>query len=482
MSIDNHNSLTESPKKQLSGSLGVFSIVMMVVATAAPLTVMVASTPVMISMGNGAAAPVDALVATIIMFLFTAGFVSMTQYVSNAGAFYSYIQKGLGRSLGLGAATLSIISYSLILLALEAYVGYAISDTLNKFIEVNIPWWIYSLAVITLIGYLGYRDIELSSKFLGVALFLEISVVIIIDIAVFIHHGVSGMDTRPWQLNTFISGSPGLGILFAIFSFVGFESTVIYREEAKDPDKTLPKATYIAVAVIGVFYVLSMWSEVVGFGINNLDDIIKNHPADMYIYLSENYAGKVVTDIMQVLLITSLFACALSLHNIIVRYQYTLGKQGVLNKRLSDIHHEHGSPYFSSLVQSVIMFAIMGALVLKGADPVAQIYAWGATAGTLGYMIILALTCIAVIFFYSRQKGGNWWNSKVAPTGGLIGIACCIAVAINNLPALVGGTNGNTVATGIFLLLIVSFGVGFITAQFLKLREPGLYASLKDQA
>lgn len=482
MSIESVNTLSESPKKQLSGSLGVFSIVMMVVATAAPLTVMVASTPVMIAMGNGAAAPVDALIAAIIMFLFTAGFVSMTRYITNAGAFYSYIQKGLGRSLGLGAATLSVISYSLILLALEAYVGYAISDTLNKFLAISLPWWVYSLTIVALIGYLGYRDIELSSKFLGVALFLEIAVVIIIDIAVFMHHGLAGMDTRSFQYDTFISGSPGLGILFAIFSFVGFESTVIYREEARDPDKTLPRATYIAVVVIGLFYVLSMWCEIVGFGVNNLDEVIKAHPADMYIVLSEKFAGTIITDIMQVLLITSLFACALSLHNIIVRYQYTLGKQGVLNKKLSAVHHNHGSPYFSSLVQTIFMLAIMSMLVIKGADPVAQIYAWGATAGTLGYMVILALTCIAVIFFYSRQKGGGWWNARIAPTGGLLGIACCIAVAIYNLPTLVGGTDGESVAMGILILLALAFIIGFVGAYVLKLREPVLYASLKDQA
>jgi len=93
---------------------------MMVVATAAPLTVMVANTPLMVSMGNGVAAPVDALIATVIMFLFTVGFVAMSKYINNAGAFYAFIQKGLGRSIGLGSATLAVVSYALILVAVQA--------------------------------------------------------------------------------------------------------------------------------------------------------------------------------------------------------------------------------------------------------------------------------------------------------------------------------------------------------------------------
>src|SRR5690242_13222593 len=95
----------------LKGSLGVGAIVMMVIATAAPLTVMVANTPLIISMGNGPAAPFDALVATITMLLFTIGFVAMSRYITNAGAFYAYIQKGMGRVVGLGSATMALLSY-----------------------------------------------------------------------------------------------------------------------------------------------------------------------------------------------------------------------------------------------------------------------------------------------------------------------------------------------------------------------------------
>lgn len=227
----------------LKGTLGVSSIVLMVVATAAPLTVMVANTPLIISMGNGAAAPFDALVATVIMLLFTVGFVSMSRHITNAGAFYAYIQKGLGRMVGLGSATLALVSYFLILVALEAYLGFALSDLIANFVGPRIPWWLLALATIAVVGLFGYRHIELSSKFLGIALVLEISIVLLVNAAVFLTQGVSGMDTTPFETAAITSGSPGLGIMFAIYSFIGFEATVVYREEARDPDRTIPRAT-----------------------------------------------------------------------------------------------------------------------------------------------------------------------------------------------------------------------------------------------
>ena len=188
-------------KPGLSGSLGVTSIVLMVIATAAPLTVMVANTPLIISMGNGAAAPFDAMIATVIMFLFSVGFIYMSRYITNAGAFYSYIQKGMGRSIGLGSATLAVISYFMILVALEAYIGFALSQLLLTTLGITISWWLLALVITTLVGILGYQKIELSSKFLGVALVLEILIVLVVDAAI-IGSGSIGPDA----LEPFLAG------------------------------------------------------------------------------------------------------------------------------------------------------------------------------------------------------------------------------------------------------------------------------------
>ncbi|WP_238935141.1 APC family permease [Pseudomonas typographi] len=471
------------PARALQGSLGVTSIVLMVVATAAPLTVMVANTPLIISMGNGIAAPFDAAIATLIMLLFTVGFVAMSKYITNAGAFYAYIQKGLGRTFGLGSATMALTSYFLILVALEAYIGYALGDLLSSFAGVHIPWYVLSVMVIALVGFLGYRHIELSSKFLGIALVLEIAIVLVVDLAIVMKSGLGGMDLAPFSTSAISSGSPGLGIMFAIYCFIGFEATVVFREEAKDPERTIPRATYISVLVVGAFYVVSMWCEVVGIGLNDVLPFATDHPGDMYLVLTERFLGRAAQDLLQVLLITSLFACVLSLHNIVVRYQYVLGGYKVLPQSLASIHPSHGSPHVSSIVQTMSSLILLVALIIGGLDPVTQIYAWGATAGTLGYMVILALTCLSVILFFRRLAGpSSVWATKLAPAGGFIGLATCLWIALENLPALVGGDTANVAAGVMEVVVAASFFIGYAAAIYLKKTAPGRFEALRALA
>jgi amino acid transporter len=106
-----------TPDKLLGRGLGVGSIVFMVVAGAAPMTAVVAGWPVVVSASESTGGPLFFLIATAILFLFAIGFTRMTPFVKNAGAFYSYIQTGLGRGMGLGASTFALGTYLLLFLA-----------------------------------------------------------------------------------------------------------------------------------------------------------------------------------------------------------------------------------------------------------------------------------------------------------------------------------------------------------------------------
>ena len=85
------------------GVLGTGSLVFMVVAAAAPLTVMAGVAPLAIMIG-GIGAPAGYLGAGIVLAVFAVAFTRMTRHVGSAGAFYAYIAKGLGKTWGFVAA------------------------------------------------------------------------------------------------------------------------------------------------------------------------------------------------------------------------------------------------------------------------------------------------------------------------------------------------------------------------------------------
>ncbi|HBO1343806.1 APC family permease [Pseudomonas aeruginosa] len=471
--------MTSPVSTQLKGNLGPIGIALMVVATAAPLTVLVGVSPLIIGLGNGIAAPMDALYVGVVMLLFSIGFVSMSKYIENAGAFYAYILKGMGRVVGLGAASLAVMSYTLILIALEAYIGVALSDALSGLLGISLPWWLYTIGIVAFVGFLGYRNVELSAKVLGVALILEIGVILILNLSVIGTVGVAGMDTTPFEISAFLSGSPGLGILFAIFGFIGFESTVVYREEAHNPERSIPLATYIAVIFITLLYFISLWCVVVGVGMDDVVRISTENAGSMYLDLLTRYLGHVMHDLAQVLLITSLFAVVISIHNIVARYKYVLGSCGVLMAQLAKVHATHASPYIASAVQTFVSVSLLLAAAIMGFDPVTEIYAWGAAAGTLGYMIIVALACFSIICFFARRpEPSSTWATKISPALSFIGLIGFLYIAFSNLSALTGSVGYNKVNVTIVVILIVAFVVGSGGAVIMRLKAPRRFAAI----
>src|SRR4051812_49959517 len=97
-------------RPRLTGRLGAGSIVFMVVAAAAPLTVIAGSVPIGIAAGNGADYPAMYVIAAAVLFFFPAGFTAMTRPVPHAGAFYSSLGTALGRSAGLGSPLVPLIT------------------------------------------------------------------------------------------------------------------------------------------------------------------------------------------------------------------------------------------------------------------------------------------------------------------------------------------------------------------------------------
>jgi len=105
------------------------------------------------------------------------------------------------------------------------------------------------------------------------------------------------------------------------------------------------------------------------------------------------------------------------------------------------------------------------------------------TGGTLGYMVILSLTCVSVFAFFALGgRPGGFLQTRVAPIGGLFGILGCLWIALTSLPALVGGANADRAAVYIILAVAASYLVGTSSAALLKRRNLVAYERLKDLA
>ncbi|BBZ32929.1 APC family permease [Mycolicibacterium confluentis] len=436
---------TPDTEPRLHGRLGAVAIVFMVVAAAAPLTVIGGNMPLAMGLGNGAGAPVGFVIAALVLLLFSIGFVTMTPHVPEAGAFFSYVTVGLGERVGRGVAVVALIAYTAIQVGIYGYIGWAIDDTVRFYGGPQLPWPLYSFAVLAIVAFLGYRHIELSAKVLGVALALEIGIVVLLDLVIFTDPGPAGVTLDSFTPAVFTNGTLGIAVLFALTGFIGFEATAVFRDEARDPERTIPRATYAAVLIIGGFYALTAWAFVVAIGPDQVAAVAQqtlDGEGNMLLDTTADTLGRVGRDVVNVLLLTSLFACVLSFHNVIARYQFVLAGKGLLPARLGTVHSRHKSPAFSSVVQTVTAFVIVAVFAVLQIDPLVGVFGSMAGVATVGMVLLMLTTSVAVLVFFVRNPDADrrLWQTRLAPTLACLGLLGSLWLVLSNFTLVTGGS------------------------------------------
>lgn len=360
--------------------------------------------------------------------------------------------------------------------------GAATSGLLGSF-GINLPWWVCTYIGIAIVAVLGYRRVDPSAKILTVLVILEYLVVLVLDLAVLGKGGDSGLTLAPFSMAQFNMGSLAIGLLFCFAAFIGFEATSIYSEEARDPHTTVPRATYISVMLIALFYMFTSWLMVNASGVDKIVPELQalKDPTTFLFGLSDRYVGGWLTQIMSVLFVSSLFAGVLAFHNGVARYMYVAGREKLLPSSIGVTHPVFQSPHVASIVQTVIAIIVVTLFAFTGQNPVLQLFSWLTNVGTLGIIILMAVASFSVIAFFRRNAGlePNILKSTILPL--ISGVA--LIVVIYQIVINFGGLSGASGFIGIFLpsLVLIAALVGLLLAMKLKSSSPKDIARLGSQ-
>ena len=470
---------TQTQENKLSGNMGVGELVMNVLAFSSPLTTVAGTLPVML-LFSGHTAPGIYLLVTLMLLIFSVGFVKMSRSVEAPGGFYSFVTAGLGKPAGLGGALLALVGYIFIGFFAPALFALTLqSFVVNTLGGPDIPWYWYGLGIIAITTLLAYNRIDLSAKVLTVVMLLESTVVIIFDVAAFASGDVSqGVGvSMPWITDAGL----GLALLFAVGNFFGFEATVIYRDKVKNPDRTIPRATYIAVVGIGLFYAVAAWAYTAFLGADNVQEEAKANTVNLFNDGATVLVGKIFADIGIVLLITSILASMLSIQNIAARYSFSLAADGALPKVLGRVHPRHKSPYVSALGVGILWAVATVVFTIVGVAPEA-LYPIASGSGTFSVLLLMFITSFAVLVYFVRRRSfapESVWKTIVAPIVSVIFLGLITYLAITNYPELIGGS---ALMTAIFMTFTFALFIGgIIYAYVLRSKRPEVYARLGRQ-
>jgi len=468
---------TSPAREKLAGnSIGLAHIVFFVVAAAAPLTAVVGATPPAFAFGSGVGVPGAFLVTGLVYLIFAIGFTAMSRHVGSAGAFYTYITQGLGKPLGIGGAMMALATYATVQLAIYGLFSVFMGGAMAS-VGIDLPWYAWAFGVLAVVTFFGQYNISISGRILGVCMIAEVVVLLLLNIGILVGGGAEGLSWAGLRPAEVFGAGFGVTLVFVIGSFIGFEATAIFGEEAVNPGKTIPRATYVAVLLITLFYAFSTWAIVQFYGPLKVVGAANASLDNFYFNAASRVLGGWSVTLLNLLLITSLFACLLSFHNTLNRYMFALGREGVAWAPCAKVHTRHGSPFFAGRVQAALVAVALTAFAVFKADPYQFVFPWMSALAVIGVLAVQILVSIAIIaFFRKTATSHSVFTTTIAPA---IACLCLVGFFLQvsfNLELLTGSKS--QIVAAFPLMMLALGGAGVLFALRLRKTNPQIYERL----
>ena len=451
-----------------SNAVGVPAILFFVFSAQAPLTGIIGAAALAVALGNGAGAPGAYLIVGLVIILFAVGFTAITRHIDAKGGFASIIGAGLGKRAGNGGSWLALLSYNTIQGAMYGLLGATVSGMVIQYTGAESPWWLWAVLAVLLVWFLGSRGIELGARVLAVLVSLEVLLLLVFAVVVLFTTPPAQFDLlASFGPTAILQGAPGIAIMFAIASMFGFESTAIYSGEAKDPRRTISRATYISVVSIAIFFAFVMWMLISYYGAQNAQaaalETLATDPALFVLQPLEATLGSWAGVVAQVLLVTSLIAGLLAFHNMITRYLHAMSGAGSMPAGLQRTNRSQ-SPAVASATQTVIAMVLLAPFALLGLPPVTTLFAWFSGLAVAALVLLYVITSVSIVLYFRRNRDqGNVWVGLVAPILAAVLMLGELALIITNFGLL----TGSDPVTGWVMLATVpiAFVIGYLTLR-----------------
>ena len=463
--------------QNLTGEMSVSSLVLTVLAFSAPMVVVSGYMPLAISTA-GTGAPFAFILTTIVLFIFAVGYLAITKYLTKTGNFCAYISAGLGKKIGLGSAFISIFSYVALMGGVYLFIGMTFSEITNYFFQAETPWWMWSCISWIVVTSICHLNIEFSAKFMTTVMILEVLFIMVFNGSILFSSERAALTIEPLLPTSLLDGNVILPLLFCIMVYIGLESTTVYRDEVKNPDRSIPKATYLSILLIGLLYTVTCYFVIAVYGDKSYD-VAVNSPTGMFTDALALYTGDVAVKIKYALVVTSLIAALVSVNNVASRYLYALGRRGTLPKALGKVHPKHGSPYLASLATQGVMLVIL-VMFLMSISNLEMAYASMAGAGTFGIISLMFLVSLSTVVWFIKHSEikENIFKSRILPIISTAIFGYMTIMIFMNMELVIGCEKSDA---WIYQLLIAAIFIsGVLLAKFYQMYKQKIYQYVGD--
>jgi amino acid transporter len=402
------------------------------VSTIAPTTTPAATIPLVCALaGNGTwLAYVLATAAILLVALCISRF---ARYSASPGSLYIYASMILPPALGATAAWSLLLAYvatgSSVIGGFYHYANLLLRDATGRGMSAAM------LAVIVTAVSIGiaWRDVKISARLMLWIEAVSVTLILTVVLLVLAKNGFH-LDWTQLKLRGMTGSGLRLGLVLALFSFVGFESATTLGSEARNPLKTIPRAVIQSALLAGAIFILCAYTEVLG--LRTVGQDLGKSDAPMRILASVG-GVPILGLFIDCGVLVSMFAGTLACITAAARVLLLMSHNGLTHGALRTTHAKHETPGRAIVVTGIAAVAPVAVLAARGASGL-DVYGWMGSLATYGFIVAYALVSVALPR-YLQEHGACRPGTRIIPW---LAFAAMLLALIGNLYPVPEGPYG----------------------------------------
>ena len=395
------------------------------VSTMAPTTTPAATIPLVCGLaGNGTW--LAYVLATVAIFLVALCIARYARLSASPGSLYTYASTTLPPWLSATVAWSLLLAYvatgSSVIGGFYHYANLLLRDATGHVFSAVL----LSLLVTSVSIWIAWRDVKISARLMLWIEAVSVSVIVIVVALLLFRHGWH-LDGDQLRLHGMTGSGLRLGLVLALFSFVGFESATTLGAEARNPLKSIPRAVIQSSVLAGAFFAVCAYAEVLGF--HTIGQDLGASQAPMYV-LARVGGIPVLGLLIDIGALVSLFAGTLACITAAARVLLRMAHDGLAHHSLGVTHVRNHTPGRAVVITGIAAVLPVAVLAARGASGL-DVYGWLGSLATYGFIVAYALVCVALPR-YLRQHRAFTSGAQIVP--GLAAAAMLLALVGNLYP------------------------------------------------
>ncbi|WP_262777525.1 APC family permease [Brevibacterium permense] len=339
--------------------------------------------------------PLSYVVALVAMLFTALSYAAMVHKFPVAGSSYTYVQQSFGGTVGFLAGWLLMLDYLFIPMLNFLILGLYVSGQFPS-IPMQIPAFI-AIVVIYIFNILG---IKLASRF-NIAT-VAVSTAVVATFGILALKSAIGDPEAPGLLEPFLPGSQGFspiltGAAILALSFLGFDAVSTLSEEAKRPNRDIPRAIILTTLLGGGIFILVSWVGALAYHPDDWSAVPSEVLDSAGVVLANFVGGDVFGVIMVIATIAGCLGSGLAGQVSVSRILFSMGRDEILPRPLGRLSRRFKTPVIATSVVSVIALSCL----FLSLDQVAFMVSFGALAA----FSMVNLSVIRTYLFPAKGTG-----------------------------------------------------------------------------